>query len=150
MKAAAYALLCLGLWSGLSENASAQYYPNVPQAPDACGPGYYSTNHLGAFYGPNHCVRPCFPPWNGAVLASQVKFRKKDGKFCSGREIRSQVQEAVQRQQIQMQHAQMHQMQIQRQMMGLPPLPPPTFPSHPFARSPRDFFMIGDNDLEGR
>jgi hypothetical protein len=42
------------------------YYPCRPQAPDVCsGMGYYCTNYCGAVYGPNYCVYPPFPPFNG-------------------------------------------------------------------------------------
>lgn len=69
------------------------YYPRIPQAPDACGPGFYCVNACGTVYGPNHCVYPPFPPFQGMVF----------GPPCS-----------------------------------------PLFPTHPFARSPRDYFMIGE------
>lgn len=65
-------------------------YRCAPAAPDACGPGSYCTNPCGVVYGPNHCVMPGFPPFNGAR----------------------------------------------------PPMPKAKFPTHPFARSPRDFFMV--------
>jgi hypothetical protein len=72
------------------------YYPCGPQAPDACGPGYYITNSFGAQYGPNYWVYPPYPPFNGA----RPSFQK------------------------QQQNAQ------------------PSFPTHPFARGPRDYFML--------
>jgi hypothetical protein len=34
-------------------------------APDMCGPGWWGVNQCGAPYGPNHCVYPPFPPYNG-------------------------------------------------------------------------------------
>src|SRR5260370_41603433 len=43
-------------------------YPCPPQAPDACGPGYYNANACGAVYGPNYDLYPCFPPFNGMVF----------------------------------------------------------------------------------
>jgi hypothetical protein len=74
--------------------APAQYYhPCVPRAPDARGPGFYCPNYCGLIYGPNYCLQPPFPPFQGMVL---------------------------------------------------PPCPPsnsPLFPTHPFARGPRDYFM---------
>jgi hypothetical protein len=72
------------------------YYPSYPQAPDACGPGFYCTNCCGAVYGPNYCVRPPYPPFNG--------FRPS---------LSDQNQGGT-----------------------------PGYPVHPFARSPRDFFMV--------
>jgi len=76
------------------------YYPPYPQAPDACGPGYFCTNYCGAVYGPNYCLRPPFPPFNG--------FRP-----CYS----SPGQEGG--------------------AGGMP-----GYPVHPFAHSPRDFFMV--------
>lgn len=37
-----------------------------PQAPNACGPGFYVTNCCGATYGPCYCLRPPCEPFNGA------------------------------------------------------------------------------------
>lgn len=66
-------------------------YRCAPPAPDACGPGYFCTNGCGMNYGPNYCLTPGFPPFNGAR----------------------------------------------------PPMKkPPGMPMHPFARSPRDYFMM--------
>ncbi|HEV3080442.1 MAG TPA: hypothetical protein VGY66_11705 [Gemmataceae bacterium] len=50
------------------------YYPGyTPQAPDACGPGFYCTNYCGQAYGPNYCLQPGWPPFNGfrPCLSSQ-------------------------------------------------------------------------------
>ena len=48
--------------------ASAQcYYVAPPAAPDMLGPGYYYRNCYGVIYGPNYCVRPCFPPYQGMI-----------------------------------------------------------------------------------
>ena len=85
------------------------------QAPDACGPGYYNVGPCGMVYGPNYCVYPCFPPWQGAVFGP--KLCTVNGQPC---------------------------------LMGpqgpvpLNAQPPPRFVNHPFARSPRDFFMSYD------
>lgn len=65
------------------------YQPRV--APDMCNPGFYSVNHCGAVYGPNYCVYPPFPPYNGE-------------RPC--------------------------------------PKGSPAFMTHPFARGPRDYFML--------
>ena len=52
--------------------ASAQPCPWCPNpAPDACGPGYYCQGPCGAVYGPNHCVRPCFEPFQGFLPPAQ-------------------------------------------------------------------------------
>lgn len=91
-------LLAAGAGTAL---AQAPYYfppcmPNIPQAPNACGPGYYNVNSQGGVYGPNYNVYPNFPPFNG--------FRPSFQRQC--------------------------------------PPQNPGFPTHPFARSPRDFFML--------
>jgi hypothetical protein len=77
-------------------------YLPIPQAPDAQGPGYYAQNWCGAWYGPNHCVYPPYPPFNGMVPAPQgsANGMAQAGMYGQAR-----------------------------------------FPSHPFARGPRDFFM---------
>jgi hypothetical protein len=116
------ALLLAGLVCPL---AQAQYYypPQVfggarPPAPDACGPGFYDLNWCGCPYGPNYCLRPPWEPFNGL----RPCLPGQGGAPGAG---------------------------------GLPPVgsfpmlpgrqggPPPiaSFPTHPFARSPRDFFM---------
>jgi hypothetical protein len=83
--------------------ANPPYYPCYrPQAPDACGPGFYCTNPYGAVYGPNYYVRPPFEPFNGfRPSPSSLQQQQQQGGDCS-------------------------------------------FPVHPFARSPRDFFMQMD------
>jgi hypothetical protein len=61
--------------------------PPRPPAPDLCGPGFYDVNCCGAVHGPNYCVRPPWPPYNGER-------------------------------------------------------PNLSTPTHPFARGPRDYFML--------
>jgi hypothetical protein len=95
------ALLALTLLAPLAQ-AQCCYLP-PPQAPDACGPGYYCNNLCGLTYGPNHCVYPPFPPFNGMVFGPAGKGGCGPGAFVS-----------------------------------------PYFPTHPYARSPRDYFMVYD------
>ena len=111
--------------------AHAQWGYNIPSAPDACGPGYYNANCCGAVYGPNYCVYPCFPPFQGMVFGP--KNQGAPGAPCPPGVPG---------------------------MPGVPGVPgapgypaaapnpfvspPPGFPTHPFARSPRDFFMVYD------
>jgi hypothetical protein len=87
------------------------YVPYIPKAPDACGPGNYGTNWNGLYYGPNYCVYPPFPPYNGMLPGP-----------CPGSPAAAAAAG-----------------------VGSGCLPgmngPVTFPTHPFARSPRDFFM---------
>jgi hypothetical protein len=93
-------LLAVGV---LASFAAAQYPycpgPTIPQAPDACGPGFYLPNSCGTMWGPIHCVQPPWPPFNGPMPVPPC--------VCGGG-------------------------------------PTLAFPSHAFARSPRDYFMIGD------
>jgi hypothetical protein len=83
------------------------FVPYIPRAPDMCGPGHYGPNWAGLLYGPNYCVFPPFPPYQGELL----------GPGAPGAGI-----------------------------PGVPCAPglfggPVTFPMHPFARGPRDYFM---------
>jgi hypothetical protein len=94
-------------------------YPPAPRvAPDTCGPGYYCTHPCGAVYGPNYCVRPPFEPFNGFLPNLCNRCPQSMGA-----------------------------------RPGLPPLPtfpviprPPldsaVIPTHPYARGPRDYFML--------
>jgi hypothetical protein len=79
-------------------------YLPIPQAPDALGPGYYAQNWCGAWYGPNYCVYPPYPPFNGMVPGPPVAQAIANG--------------------------------MPAQAYG-----GAHFPTHPFARGPRDFFM---------
>lgn len=71
-----------------------------PVGPDACGPGCYYYNCYGGVYGPNYCLVPACPPFNGMLPAPKPPQQ--------GPQIGGQ------------------------------------FPSHPYARSPRDYFMYED------
>jgi hypothetical protein len=104
------------LWLGapaalllLTSLSDAQCYYPIPQAPDMCGPGYYSANCCGMVFGPGYCVRPPFPPFQGMVFGP----RSPGGPGGPG---------------------------------GL--FGQPSFATHPFARSPRDFFMVYDRDYQ--
>jgi hypothetical protein len=39
----------------------------IPPAPDACGPGFYLYNHLGMAYGPSYYLVPPWQPFQGWV-----------------------------------------------------------------------------------
>ena len=86
----------------------AQCYAPVPTAPDMCGPGYYCVNNCGLIYGPNHCVYPPFPPFQGMLPGPKPPPGAGGPGGC---------------------------------VVGPGGIIYPAFPSHPFARSPRDFFM---------
>jgi hypothetical protein len=68
-----------------------------------CGPGHFGPNWAGLLYGPNYCVFPPFPPYQGELPGPCGP----GGPGGPGGGI--------------------------------------TFPHHPFARSPRDFFMTYSN-----
>jgi hypothetical protein len=76
----------------------------IPQAPDACGPGFYTQNYCGGWYGPGYALYPPFPPFNGMVPGPPPGAGGAGG--------------------------------YPGMMMGQA-----RFPTHPFARGPRDFFM---------
>jgi hypothetical protein len=88
-------------------------YP--PIAPDACGPGFYSSHPCGMAYGPNHYLRPCWEPFNGFVPGFGQPGQPGGLPALPSPGVAGPDP-------------------------GLPPSP--TFPSHPYARSPRDFFML--------
>ena len=141
------ALVCAGCVVSLAQaQPGLPYYPGPqagplpcrPPAPDACGPGYFAANPCGALYGPNYYLRP---PWC-PDLASASLGQRGGYPGCAGMGGVPGMPGAV---------------------PGVPPMPgmpgmpnlggPPgcdqgngengiaIFPSHPFARSPRDFFM---------
>jgi hypothetical protein len=106
-------LLCIGP-AGVSRAnpplpPPAPYCP--PQAPDACGPGYYAPNQWGAWYGPNYRLMSGSYPFNGArpPVGSGNRGAGPGGGPCAGCNPGFQV---------------------------------PQFPTHPYARSPRDYFMM--------
>ncbi len=102
------AVLLAGLAVGA---ASAQYYPGSrPQAPDACGPGYYATSEQCGTYGPNYDVYPSFPPVGGVPPYS---VPTPGHSWWLGSLFHHDHQRGF-----------------------------ATFPTHPFARSPRDYFML--------
>ena len=93
----------------------------IPMAPDACGPGYYCVDTCGTIWGPNHCVRPPFPPFQGTLpgLAGQCLQQAQCG--------------------------------IPPWAMRMPPVGAQAanpghqqtgiYPTHPYVRGPRDYFM---------
>lgn len=83
-----------------------------PPAPDACGPGFWCTGMCGMPYGPNYCLRPPFPPFNGVLPYPSSVLPN----FPSARPPQGGPG-----------------------MQGSP-----LFPTHPYARGPRDYFMTED------
>jgi hypothetical protein len=94
------------------------YVPYIPKAPDACGLGNYAPNLNGLYYGPNYCVFPPFSPYNGELPCPP--------NYAAGAATGMPGANAIPGANPEMLRA-----------LGLPL----TFPSHPFARGPRDFFM---------
>ena len=121
------ALLLAGVAASLAHAQPCSPALNRPyaQAPDCCGPGFYSTCPNGLVYGPNYWLRPAPVPYTPLCQPGQMpQYPSQPGFGRPG-------------------------------MMGEPGLPnypghagappcPPVFPTHPFARSPRDFFMVYD------
>ncbi len=113
-------LTCLATLLGLTIAAPAARAGGpgcTPHAPDACGPGYYNAGPCGMVYGPNYCLYPCFPPWQGAVFGPKLCLGPNGAPCVMGPQ---------------------GPLPLSALMQGAPP---PGFVNHPFARSPRDFFM---------
>ena len=120
-------LLAAALFTSVSFGYTWVYSVNkcpVLPAPDLCGPGWYNVGPCGMVYGPNHYVYPPFAPFQG-VLPGQT-----------GRAIQQGVNYGNYAN-----FAQPAQQRFQNQ-----------YPTHPYARSPRDFFMWTEvmEDLRGR
>lgn len=95
-------------------------------APDACNPGFYYMAPNGVIYGPNYYLVPPSCPFNGAYKTTSLPAGQK----------------------------------LMAEKLGIPlgpngqPLPgggpppyvgPGGFPTHPYVRGPRDFFMWREN-----
>ncbi len=113
------------LVSLLALPAYAQYggYAPIPQAPDMCGPGYYTANCYGAIYGPTYDVYPPYLPFQGMVFPPKKPAYQGGPGGPGGPGMPGYAAPC---------------------MPGASGAPPggPVFPTHPFARSPRDFFMV--------
>jgi hypothetical protein len=122
--AGAVLTLLLGAATAQAQHYAGCYYPGIPQNPDACGPGFYWTSPCGLTYGPAYCLRPPYPPFQGMVPGPPPQrapgappVRMPNGLCYPG-----------------------------GYAPGNPESCPPMFPTHPYARSPRDFFMYYDKD----
>jgi len=120
----------------LAGSASAQCwtYP-IPQAPDMRGPGYYMWNCQGQLYGPYHNVTPWFGPHQGFIPGPQAAQGQASAMQSYQKHGMMPGYVALQRQQ------QQYQQQQQQQNPG-------GYPGmwfHPNVRSPRDFFMYGED-----
>jgi len=159
-------LTCLVTLLGLAAAPAARagnYPPGPRLAPDACGPGFYAANECGAVYGPNYCLHPGYLPWNGAVFGPKGcapgqypggpgQYPGGPGQYPGGPggQLRGGYGGPVGPGQAPgapyQGPAGMAGMRAMPSLPGVPnpPAPPPGFPTHPFARSPRDFFMYYD------
>jgi hypothetical protein len=95
----------------------------IPQLQTASG--FYRTNECGMVYGPMYCLRPAHPPFQGMIPAPKQPCPQY---------IRL----------VTLANGQVATVPCAPTNPGAVPGPPPspTFPNHPFARSPRDFFMV--------
>jgi hypothetical protein len=125
LKASLTALAAILMTGLTTASASAQVpYYGPPQAPDMCGPGFWAMNNCGAWYGPNYCVRPPYLPFNGMVAVPP-------GKAAAGMPYNGPAG-------------------LQPYGQQAPPMGyagvagPVAFPSQRAIRSPRDFFMYGE------
>ena len=147
---AAGALLALTL-AVSSSSAQQQYCPPrpiyVPQAPNACGPGSYYYNDCGLLYGPYYCLRPGFQPFQGMIKGPPGPGPVKP--LAGSPPPPQMLKQYSPKQLAAMERA--PGMPAMIRLQGPPPLPglpqvpypaPPRYISHPFARSPRDFFML--------
>ena len=108
---------------GLAALASAQCCATlpIPKAPDMRGPGYYYWNCQGQLYGPVHYVRPPFEPFQGMIPGPNAAKCYADYGMQPG-------------------YAAGQQQGGNGNGAGYPGL---WF--HPNVRSPRDFFMMGND-----
>ena len=101
----------------------------ILSAPDMMGPGFYTLCPNQVWYGPNYCVTPPFPPFQGVLPGKQ------------GQQIQATLPSAFSPTYA----------GYFRNYGGYPGQPAQTqsaFPTHPYARSPRDFFMWRENQEE--
>lgn len=118
MQATRFSLFATLTMIFIAANASVHAgYPVVPAAPSAYGPGYYCVGYCGGIYGPNYHLRPAHPPFNGMVFPPKAPAYPGYGSPYG------------------------HGYGGGAGGAGAVTGPPPVFPTHPFARSPRDYFM---------
>jgi hypothetical protein len=119
-----------------------------PQNPDACGPGWYNMGHCGMVYGPNYYVVPPWLPFNGMLPGKQG-----DNLMCAKQGIPPwHVAQARAAGMIPGTPAPPQNFPRAPGTPFTPPTPPHPdqplgpgiYPSHPYVRSPRDFFMFSE------
>jgi hypothetical protein len=112
-----------------------------------CNPGYYAYNAQGNLYGPYHNVYPPFDPWQGMLLGPQFKWAQNPV-------TRQYVPQPVPGPAANI-PAQVYApygmapgyMAYQQPGPGHPGGYPGLW-NNPFVRSPRDFFMYGDDPAD--
>jgi hypothetical protein len=123
----------------LAAQANAQCYTwPIPRAPDMCGPGYYYWNCQGYLYGPYHNVYPPFPPHNGFIPGPSAQGGAQGQ---AGNQHFAAAMQAYQKRGMMPGYSVLQQQQMPPQQPG----GYPGFWSHPAVRSPRDFFMYGED-----
>jgi hypothetical protein len=139
-------LVAVGVAAGLAEAQC--YYLPVPQAPDMCNPGYYRYNCQGNLYGPYHNVYPQFGPWQGMVPGPSVPWIREQMYRQAGYNPPPQPQPPGP--DIARQAYAPYGMQPGYAAMQGPGHPGgyPGLWTNPFVRSPRDFFMYGDDPAD--
>jgi hypothetical protein len=140
-----------------------------PQAPDTYNSGFYLVDAYGRCTGPNYYLVPPFSPYNGPVChhprggapgqgAPQAGTMPPGG---AGQPMPNPFVQMPYPQQFgafgavgQMQPFQQFGQFAPMQPMGWPPHQPAVgggaYPTHPFTRSPRDFFLWGEMMEEER
>jgi hypothetical protein len=119
-----------------------------PTAPDACGYGFYVVGPYGMVYGPNYYLVPPFRPV-GTCLPTNYQGQQPNipGRAPLSLPVLGGPPGAVQP------------MPVFNTQMGKIEFPSPgpaaqkqLYPTHPFVRGPRDFFMWSESmeEQEGR
>jgi hypothetical protein len=112
----------------------------IPTAPDMMNPGFYVLCPNNVWYGPNYCVTPPFPPFQGSLPGKQGQQIEAGRASCFSAPNGGPGGAGY-----------APYFPNYSKMAGYPGYagrPAPTvnaFPTHPYARSPRDFFMWREN-----
>lgn len=126
--------------------ASPVYCRPYLTAPDALGPGFYVVNPYGMVYGPNHYVYPPFWPVGTCSPATCARaVAAPQGPPGTSPMLPTPA----------MNQPQMPAFNAQTGKIEFPNPGPPNrqqYPTHPFVRSPRDYFMWNEalEEQEGR
>jgi hypothetical protein len=139
----------------------------IPQNPDACGPGFYVVNGCGAWYGPNYWIKPPYAPFNGILPGPQgqciqaaqagvppwVYAPNGVPNFPSPQSPNAQFPSNTQFPNAPSFNGQFPNMPSPNMQTPRPGQPTTgIYPTHPYVRGPRDWFMWSDEmqDTRGR